>query len=169
MLTFLVSTFCHRYASHDLTLWPTQGNGSSEATAIVVVSLSGRALRFAFFIEATWSLHLCSCAASLHGWNGGGEGESECVKWVRDCKSLPSVYAAAASKGTRTASPQTYWFISHPGYVFCAAKTCSFWLPPALRRVVQVESTASPPEGERKATWQQEWLPVSSLSLPVNL
>lgn len=143
----------HFYVSHDLTLWPTRGNGSSDTTAIVIVSLPGCALCFAFFIERTWSLHLCLCAASLRGWIGGGEGESQCVKWVRDRKSLPSVYAAAAataSKGTRTASPQTYWFISHPGYVFCAAKTCSFWLPPALRRVVQVEPTASPPEGGEK-------------------
>lgn len=56
MLTFLVSTFCHHCLSHDLTLWPTQGNGSGDATAIVIVSLPGRALCFAIFIEGHMKL-----------------------------------------------------------------------------------------------------------------
>lgn len=112
MLTFLVSTFCHHYVSHDLTLWPTQETGCSDATAIVIVSVPP-----SLICLFHWG-HMKSSpqpgAVSLHGWKRGGKGERECVKWVRDCKSLPSVYAAAASKGTRTAPPQTYWFISHP-------------------------------------------------------
>lgn len=168
MVTFLASTFCLSCVSHDLTL--RQPKEMVLATPLQSQLFLSRAVLFvSLFIEGTWSFHLSSCAASLHGWKGGGKGESECVKWVRDCKSLPSVYAAAASKGMRTASPQTYWFISTRATSSALPRPAPFDFPPALRRVVQVEPTASPPEGKRKPTWQQEWLPVSSLSLPVNL
>lgn len=149
MLTFQVSSFATPMWVTISRCAPPPGNVSSSANAIAVVSLRGRALCFTFFIEGMWNLHLSSCAASLHGWKGGGAGGSECVKWARDCKSLPPVYAAA-SKGTRTASPQTYWFISHPGYVFRAAKDLLLLTAPCFetRRTSGADSFPSQRRGK---------------------
>lgn len=117
-------------------------------TASVVASLQGRIFQ--------WVLHLRSPANSLHGWPGVVWGwkrvcrESKIVKFFLLLTRRQKKQQQRHERARGQPLPKHIDLFPHPGCVLCAAKTCSFWLPPALKRLVRLESTASPPEGEGK-------------------